>query len=298
MITDIQRFSLNDGPGIRTTVFLKGCPLACAWCHNPESLQPRAQLLTYPQNCNGCGACLAACHTGARAMREGALSLDRALCTACGACADVCFTGALVLSGKALTAEQVVDEVCKDKPYYDRSGGGVTLSGGEALMQPQLCEEILTLCRARGIATAIETSLGVPWASLAKLLPLLDLIMLDIKLLDDAAHRRWVGASNAPILENLARLARTDTPLIIRTPIIPGVNDTEETVAAIAAHIADIPHLRCYELLNFNPLGDGKYAALDMSNPFAEARPLPDPRMRALADAAMRAAPHLTVRIG
>jgi glycyl-radical enzyme activating protein len=286
IVTDIQRFSLHDGPGIRTTVFLKGCNMRCAWCHNPETLSQEPQLLLHAEKCIGCGACYAACPNGARSVKDGRAGYDRKRCTACGACADVCFSGALELSGKPMTAEDVMAEVLQDADYYAHSGGGLTLSGGEAMCQADFALEVLRLCREAGVATAVETNLNYPWAALEKALPLLDLVMFDIKHMDDETHRKWTGVSNKTILENARRLLASGVPVIARTPVIPGVTDSEEAIEAIAAFLKGSPNLKSYELLNFNPLGGGKYAGLGMDNAFASARPLPQDRLDKLAEAA------------
>lgn len=285
MICDIQRFSLNDGPGIRTTVFMKGCPLSCKWCHNPEAIRPQPEILFYPLKCAGCRACVAACPTGARSYIS--IAPDRERCVGCGACASACYTGALALSGRDLSVQEVMDEVVQDAPYYRRSGGGVTLSGGECLMQPELSGQILKACREQGIATALETCLQVRYEALEALLPLLDLVMLDVKLAGAEEHRTWTGASNDLILENLKKLAQTGMPLIIRTPVIPGVNDTAAQIAAIARIVRDIKSLEYYELLNYNPLGESKYEALGIPYAFKGQRPLTQDEMESLKAAAL-----------
>lgn len=286
IVTDIQRFSLHDGPGIRTTVFLKGCNMRCAWCHNPETLSTEPQLLLHAEKCIGCGACYASCKTGARSIADGLAAYDRQLCRACGACADVCFSGALELSGRPMTAGEVMAEVLQDADYYSHSGGGLTLSGGEAMCQADFALEVLKLGRAAGVSTAVETNLNYPWEVLAKALPYLDLVMFDIKHLDDGEHRKWTGVSNKTILENARRLLYSGIPVIVRTPVIPGATDSEAVIGAIARFIQGSPDLQSYELLNFNPLGGDKYAGLGMGNAFASARPLPDDRLDELAAAA------------
>lgn len=268
IVTDIQRFSLKDGPGIRTTVFLQGCNMACAWCHNPETISLTPQLLYYEDNCIHCGKC-----------REG------------------CFAGARVWSGKEMTAEEVLDEVFQDEAYYKNSGGGITISGGEVMLQPDFAYELLRSCKERGIHTAIETNLNVSWSRIEKLLPVLDLIMCDIKHMDDEKHRTWTGAGNALILANIKELAKNGVPVIIRTPVIPGVNQTKEEIAAIAGYIKESQvNLLYYELLNFNPLGDTKYKGLNKENCFYGQKPADEKLMQSLADAAT--AQGIPVRVG
>ena len=196
IITEIERFALKDGPGIRTTVFFKGCNMACKWCHNPETLSVRPQLMIYPDKCIGCGACVEACRAGARTLgKNGALQYDRTACKHCGACAANCFSGALVMSGKEMTVEEVMEEILQDRAYYRNSGGGVTLSGGEVSTQPEFALELLQALKKEGISTAIETNLHAPWSVYERMLPFLDLVMFDIKIFDEEAHRRWTGVS-------------------------------------------------------------------------------------------------------
>ncbi len=291
IVTDIQRFSLNDGPGIRTTVFLKGCNARCQWCHNPETFSLQPELMIYPDRCFGCGACV----DFDSARMEKGLPPPREELTP--ASAARCFSGALTVSGREMTAEDVMREILQDKEYYVSSGGGVTVSGGECLMQPAFTKEILLACRANDIHTALETNLMYPWSALEELLPLLDLIMADIKLPDSDSYQRYTGIDNAQVLENVARLAETSIPSIIRTPVIPGVNDDDSMIRTIAQQAATAgASLQYYELLNFNPLGASKYQGLNMTDIFTGKKPLPQQRMQELADAAGLAG--IPVRIG
>jgi pyruvate formate lyase activating enzyme len=264
IVTNIQRFSIHDGPGIRTTVFLKGCNLRCFWCHNPETLKPKPELEVHPDQCIGCGACFEICPQGAHVIQDGERIFCRELCQACGRCAQECYAEALVIVGESKTVDEVVEEVLRDRPFYETSGGGVTLSGGEPLLQFDFSYAILERCKAEGLHTAIETAANFPWERVEAILPVTDLVMMDIKLLDSEAHQACTNVPNERILANAQRLGHGDRPLIIRTPIIPGVNDTPEIVGAIADLISDFPALEYYELLPFHPMATSKYNSLDI----------------------------------
>ena len=279
LITDIQRFSLNDGPGIRTTVFFKGCNMRCAWCHNPETLSTDQDLMFYPQRCIGCGKCFSACPVGAHKVENGVHVIDRTVCQKCGKCAAVCYAEALVMSGREMTVDEIMSEIRQDKAYYEASGGGVTLSGGEVLCHSDFAASLARACHAEGISVAIETNLSLPYERALPLLREVDVLMADLKLFDDEAHKKYTGLSNKTILENLARI--TDIPMIVRTPLIPSVTATEENLRAIATFLSGKENLIYYQLLNFNPLGDVKYQSLDAHNPFAADRPFTDGEMQA-----------------
>lgn len=297
MITDIQRFSLNDGPGIRTTVFLKGCNLHCAWCHNPETIRKKNELMVYPANCIGCGHCVPVCPSGARSIAAGVLQFDRSRCTACGACAAVCFPGALKMAGRSVSVEEVMGEILQDHAYYADSGGGVTLSGGELFCQAEFADALIDACRKEKIPVAVETNLNWQFESVRPILEKLDLIMFDVKIFDYVEHKRWTGVENAELLDNARRLDTLNRPLIARTPLIPGATDSAENIRAIAGFLRNFRNLRCYELLNFNPLGDSKYRALEEKNPFVSARPLKPEALTRLREAA-KSVGNLTIQIG
>jgi len=295
IVTDIQRFSVHDGPGIRTTVFLKGCNLRCAWCHNPETLRPEPQLQFLPARCIGCGACIEACPAGAHERRGGEHVVHRDRCTVCGRCAEVCYAGALAIVGRTMTAEAVLAEVLRDRPFYETSGGGMTLSGGEPLVQRPFALDLLGRARREGLHTAVETNLADSWDHVAELIPVTDLWLVDIKLIDPAAHARWTGATNEAILAGARRLARDGRPMIVRTPVVPGVNDSAEAIGAVADAIRKFAGLVAYELLPYHPLGTAKYRSLGMPCPLEGlARPSAE-HMDALARVAI--ARGLTVRV-
>jgi pyruvate formate lyase activating enzyme len=264
IVFDVQRFSIHDGPGIRTTVFLKGCTLRCFWCQNPEGIHPKPEIMFYPERCIGCGNCLVACAQKAHTLQNGQHIFDRQKCVACGKCAETCYAGALKIAGRLMTAEEVVKEVLRDRAFYEASGGGVTLSGGEPLLQHEFSKAILEQCKAEGIHTAIETAANCRWTDLSSILAATDLVMMDIKHLDPTKHRRFTGVTNQTILKNAEKLAETGKPLIIRVPVIPEVNDTSEEIGAIAKFIQPFPNLQYLELLPFHRLGEGKYYALGL----------------------------------
>lgn len=297
MITDIQRFSLNDGPGIRTTVYLKGCNLHCAWCHNPEAIRMTNELMVYPANCIGCGHCVPVCPSGARSIAAGVLQFDRSRCTACGACAAVCFPGALKMAGRSVSVAEVMGEILQDRAYYADSGGGVTLSGGELFCQAEFADALIDACRKEKIPVAVETNLNWQFESVRPILEKLDLIMFDVKIFDSVEHKRWTGVENAEQLDNARRLDTLNRPLIARTPLIPGATDSAENIRAIAGFLRNFRNLRCYELLNFNPLGESKYRALEEKNPFVSARPLKPEALTRLREAA-ESVGNLTIQIG
>ncbi len=298
IVSDIQRFSVHDGPGIRTTVFLKGCNLRCLWCHNPETLRPEAEVQFVPGRCVGCGACLSACPNKAHTLTDGSRRFDRSLCEACGRCAAGCYARALVMVGREMTVEQVMAEVAADREFYDSSGGGVTLSGGEPLFQLDAAVELLRACKAEGIHTAIETNLDWPWSHVAAVLAVTDLVMLDIKLMDPAAHRRWTGSGNERVLANARRLSGDGAAIIVRTPVIGGVNATAGEIGKIADFVSGLEGLLYYELLAYNLLGMSKYEGLGVEPPAEEfARP-DGAAMAALANEARRRGVEVRCRDG
>jgi len=279
MITDIQRFSLNDGPGIRTTVFFKGCNMKCAWCHNPETISKKNELHFYAAKCIGCGRCFEICPQKAHVIVNGVHKIDRNLCIGCGQCAETCYAEALIMSGKAVSAQDVMKEILQDKAYYQNSGGGVTISGGEVLCQKAFALEIIESCHENDINVAIETNLNGPHEAVMDLLGKTDLVMCDIKLLDDDKHKKYTGVSNSIILSNVLKLDRLGIPYIVRMPLIPGISDSNENILSITEFLKPLKHLILYELLNFNPLGAPKYASLDMQYGFGAYTPLPATRL-------------------
>lgn len=278
-VTDIQRFSLNDGDGIRTTVFLKGCNMHCTWCHNPETIEHTNNILFYKANCIGCGRCFQVCPQGVHTVESGEHQLHLEKCIHCGKCVDACYAEALRLSSRSMTTEEVMEHIIQDVPYYQYSGGGVTLSGGEVFCQKDFAESIVDACRERGIGVAVETNLLHRFEYIESVLRKLDFVMFDIKLMDSQMHRTYTGTDNQLVFENAKKLDELGIPMIVRTPLIPGVTDTDENLLSIAAFTSSLNNCRLYELLNFNPLGDSKYTALGKNHAFAKERPLTESRL-------------------
>lgn len=249
-IFDIVRGSFVDGPGIRTTVFFKGCNLRCAWCHNPESQLPNAQMMLYKDKCTGCGSCLKRCPNGL------------ASCDLCGKCVLFCPNDAREICGKSYTEDEVLHEVLKDRSFYANSGGGVTFSGGECMLQIDFLEAILRACRENGIQTAVDTAGYVAYEHFERILPYTDLFLYDVKCLDDEKHVRYVGVSNQPILANLKRLLMQGAKVWVRIPVIGGVNDDEEEMRAIREFLSDCTPPERIDLLPYHAMGEHKYAAI------------------------------------
>lgn len=269
LIFDIQRFCVYDGPGIRTTVFFKGCNMHCAWCHNPESFSVKAELLFRAEKCTSCGAC-AVCPSGAHIFENGTHIFNRALCTACGLCAKECPNTALELSGREMTADEVMKVIDKDAKYYKSSGGGVTFSGGEASMQFGLLKTLLERCREKGYHTALETNGLIPQERLRVLIPLVDLFLFDCKHTDSAAHERWTGAPLQPVLDTLEALNKAGAEVILRCPVIPGVNDTDAHFAAIRELKKRYGCIRQAEIMAYHDIGKTKWEALGAAYTLAE----------------------------
>lgn len=279
-IFNIQHFSLHDGPGIRTAVFMKGCPLRCYWCHNPESFIPHPQIQFFAAKCTSCGQCGKICPNA----HSGTSALFTAGCTLCGDCAKSCWSGALTETGREISLDELYREVSADRDLYDKSGGGVTFSGGEPLMQHSFLYEALKKCHEGGISTAVETSGFAEWQAIEKLLPCLDYIYYDIKILDRDRHISGTGVSNERILRNLALLCGTDKAVTVRVPVIPGFNDNEEDMESIAAMLAALNHVPQAELMPFHGICIGKYESLGMEYPAAGlTEPSPE-KLRKLAE--------------
>ena len=282
LIFDIKKFTVHDGPGIRTTVFMKGCPLRCAWCHNPESISLKPVLAQFARNCIGCGKCLENCPQHGITRGETQVIIPREICLACGSCAKECYAEALVLQGREMTVEAVIAEVEKDRPFYDNSGGGMTLSGGEPLFQLDFAEGLLRTAKERGLHTVLDTCGFVAWASYERVLPYVDLVLFDIKGVDSQRHKAHCGQDNALIHENLRRMLAAGQAVIVRSPIVPGHNATLEDADALAQFLLSLPSVPQVELLRYHRLGEGKYASLGLSEPALKPEPPPVELMQEL----------------
>ena len=269
-VFNIQRFSINDGPGIRTSVFVKGCNLRCLWCHNPESNSPHQEIQYFPQKCTRCGECIRVCPTGAHYITEDNEKVfDRSKCDLCGICVQHCMYDALEFVAKYMEPAEVVEVVIKDFDYYQNSGGGLTISGGEPLLQREFVKAIFELTRERGIHNALDTALNVAWSDLECVLPVTNLVLLDLKAMDSSTHKRGTGVENKRILDNARRLAAQSVDLIVRVPVVPGINDSAANMAATAEFLQDFPHLLYVELLPYHDLGVDKYTSLGKSTDIA-----------------------------
>lgn len=271
IISDIKRFAVHDGDGIRTTVFLKGCPLKCVWCHNPEGIGFKPQLAYYESKCIGCGECASFCPAKAQKLTENGHVFDRVLCIACGKCESVCLGEALKFYGKEMTPQALLPLLLEDRDFYEASGGGVTLSGGECLCHADFCAELLVLLKQEGIHTAVDTCGFVSKETLNKVLPYTDAFLYDIKAMDEDVHIHCTGRSNKQILENLVYLDSCGKDIEIRIPYVPGFNDDQ--IHKIAAFLKNLNHVKAVKVLPYHNYAGSKYAALGMTNTLPEKLP-------------------------
>lgn len=258
-IFDIKKFSVHDGPGIRTTVFLKGCPLNCWWCHNPESQASTPEIHYFANRCILCGDCAEACPNDAISLADGSRLWDQARCELCGECAATCPTDAVQLVGSTVNIQEVMDEIEKDVIYYDQSGGGVTFSGGEPLQQIDFLDALLTRCKDHEIHTAVDTSGLAAWSRFERILPKTDLFLYDLKHMDDEQHRKYTGVSNRIIHENLTKLTQAGAKVIVRIPIIPGINDGTQNLHATCDFLTSLGSIEQVDLLPYHSIASDKY---------------------------------------
>lgn len=268
-VFNIQKYSIHDGPGIRTSVFLKGCVLACWWCHNPESLALKPVIVFRKNRCIGCGDCIKSCSKEAIMFIDQDLRKDEEKCSLCDACIAACPTGAMEKIGKNMTKADVMKEIEKDRVFYEESGGGVTFSGGEALTQIDFLDSLLEACNSQGIHTALDTSGYAPWQSIARIKDKVDLFLYDIKLMDEGKHSKYTGVSNQLIVENLKKLAANNNKIWIRVPVIPGINDDKENIEKIGAFISSLS-LREVFLLPYHNIAIDKYTRLGKTYQLAD----------------------------
>ena len=284
VIFDIKRYSIHDGPGIRTTIFLKGCPLSCWWCHNPESQSAFSEVIYRPDRCIGCGACEAVCPVGAIALTQRGYVADPDRCTGCGECARVCPAEAREMIGRVVNVEDILKEIEKDVLFFDESGGGVTFSGGEPLSQPGFLAEILKACSERDIHTVVDTCGFAPREAFEKIEPFVRLFLFDLKIMDPEIHRNFTSVSNELILSNLQWLSDQGAKVIIRIPVIPGVNDNEENMEATGKFLAGLPSRPEVNLLPYHASAREKYRRFGIPYRMADISPSSGERMKELSD--------------
>ncbi|HWQ47271.1 MAG TPA: glycyl-radical enzyme activating protein [Longilinea sp.] len=273
MIFDIKRYSINDGPGIRTTVFLKGCPLSCWWCHNPESQRSDPEIIYRVNRCRRCAACVRVCPQEALQLTPDGLVTNRSRCDICGMCAQVCYYSARERLGYNISIDALLTQIERDIPFFDQSSGGVTFSGGEPLLQPEFLAEALHACRMHEIHTTVDTCGLADWEVFQRILPDVNLFLYDLKLMDAELHQRYTGATNELILNNLRILSEHGAAVIVRIPLIPGVNDDEENLHKSGEFLSGLPHPVGVELIGYHEIAQTKYEGLGMPYRAADIKP-------------------------
>ena len=283
MIFNVQRYSTEDGPGIRTTVFMKGCPLKCIWCQNPEGLSKEPELMWYQTRCVAALECVKVCQEGALKLTEDGMRIDRKKCTGCGECVKACPAGALELIGKTYNAEELLDEVLRDKAFYDKSNGGVTFGGGEPMLQVDFLEHVLPKLKETNTHVAIDTCGAVPWKYFERIIDYVDLFLFDLKLLDEEKFREYTGGNIHLVTDNAREISSHKIPMWVRTPIIPGYTDDGENIEGISQFInRNLASTQRYDLLSFNNMCKPKYERLDMNWELKHARLIGKERMEEL----------------
>lgn len=281
VIFDIKRYAIHDGPGIRTTVFFKGCPLCCPWCHNPEGQEPEPEIVWHSKRCpTECRDCLSVCPESAIKKIGKSVKIDLSKCNLCGECREVCAYEALEIIGSEITVQEVMEEVEKDRIFFENSDGGITFSGGEPLMQPDFLEALLDACRVRDVHTTLDTCGYAPSETLQRISDKVDLFLYDLKLLDDEKHKEFVGTSNKPILENLKNLSEKGKRIIIRIPLMADMNDDDENVVKIAEFLLPLKNVKEINLLPYHKGGAEKYKRLRKRNPRYSFKPTSEERTK------------------
>ena len=294
-VINIQKYSVHDGPGIRTTVFLKGCPLDCWWCHNPESQSLNQEIMFFEERCTGCGICVKRCTENAIEIVDNMAVLNEEKCTPCSRCTDFCPNDAREFVGKDITVQELMKEIIKDEVFYEESKGGVTFSGGEPLIHVDFLNEILKRCKDRGIHTAVDTSGAVQWEKIEKLIDKIDLFLYDIKLMDNEKHKKYVGTENIVILENLKKLSHRGANIFVRMPIISGVNDDDNHIDEALRFLSNINLLQV-NLLPFHKMGRDKYRRIKKDYKLTGLEKPSEERMTEIADRFIRKG--IKVKIG
>jgi len=295
IVFDVKRYAVNDGPGIRTTVFFKGCPMRCWWCHNPESQNPKPELMYKRTRCKGSGECVKKCPKKAISKGGQYVSINRKLCNSCGKCALACPSDALMLVGRAAGADEMLKEIERDVTFYDESGGGVTFSGGEPLMQPDFLEALLGDCKERNIRTALDTCGYASCETVDRIMDKVDLFLYDIKSMDDQTHRKYTGVSNKLVIQNFKRLAENGSSISIRFPVIPGVNDNTENIIR-TGEFALSHSVKQVCLLPYHRAGIEKYRSLDKTYRLKDIQSPSDEKMQMIKEKLITLG--LDVRIG
>jgi len=270
IVFKIDRMTVNNGPGLRTVVYLKGCPLHCIWCSTPESQKTYPEIAVYPDRCTHCGYCVPVCPLHAIKLTKETVSIDQTQCNNCGKCAEVCAPQALKLLGKAMTVEELLEEVKKDTIFYKQSGGGVTVSGGEPLLAPEFLKRFLSACREEGINTGIDTCGHVPWENIEQVLPYTNFFLWDIKHMDPEKHREFTSVTNQLILSNARAVSKAGIPLYIRIPVIPGYTDSDYNIKATCKFALELPSVVRVDLLFVHHFGKARYDSLNRVYPIAD----------------------------
>lgn len=286
LIFDIKRYAINDGPGIRVVIFFKGCNLHCAWCHNPESISSKVEKMYAPAKCIKCGSCVAACPEKAITMGLDGVITNTELCTVCGKCADVCPTKAIEMSGRIMTVSEIMKIIEKERVFFDQSGGGVTFSGGEPLIHSKMLIELLDECRKRKIHTAVDTAGNVSEEIILEVAKRTDLFLYDLKMMDSNLHKKWINSGNEKILHNLKAISETGTHIIIRIPLIGGINDSKENIERTAKFISELAgNKKEVNLLPYHNIAQNKYMKLGKSDGFTK---LEEPDKSVIAQAIIK----------